>query len=83
MRDEQIEKGEQERKAAAQGALGPKEGTVAEGISIPTEASGSRIGAPAKPLAAPPPGTLTFSPQPAADTTVPEKGERNGDGKAR
>lgn len=83
VRDEQIEKGEQERKAAAQGALGPKEGTVAEGISIPTEASGSRIGAPAKPLAAPPPGTLTFSPQPAADTTVPEKGERNGDGKAR
>lgn len=83
VRDQGIEKGEPERKAGAQGALGPKEGTVAEGISIPTETSGSRIGPPAEPLAAPPSGTLTFSPQPAADTTVPEKGEKNGDGKAR
>ncbi|MBA5867597.1 MAG: hypothetical protein GDA67_12975 [Nitrospira sp. CR1.3] len=83
VRDEQIEKGEQERKAAAQAVVGPKEGTAAKGKSTPTDGSGSRIGPPAEPLAAPPPGTLTFSPQPAADTTVPEKGEKNGDGKAR
>ncbi|CAI4031669.1 hypothetical protein DNFV4_02088 [Nitrospira tepida] len=83
IRDPGIKKGEPERKAGAQGALGPSEGTVAERISIPTETSGSRIGPPAEPLAAPPPGTLTFSPQPAADTTVPEKGEKKGDGKAR
>jgi hypothetical protein len=83
VRDQGIEKGEQERKAAAQAVVGPKEGTAAKGKSIPTDGSGSRIGPPAEPLAAPPSGTLTFSPQPAADTTVPEKGEKNGDGKAR
>jgi hypothetical protein len=83
VRDQGIEKSEQERKAAAQAVVGPKEGTAAKGMSIPTDGSGSRIGPPAEPLAAPPPGTLTFSPQPAADRTVPEKGEKNGDGKAR
>lgn len=83
VRDHGIEKVEQERKAAAQAVAGPKEGIAAKGKSIPTDGSGSRIGPPAEALVAPPPGTLTFSPQPAADTTVPEKGEKNGDGKAR
>ena len=83
VRDQGIEKGEQERKAAAQGQVAPKDDTVAQGMSIPTDGYGSRTGAPAEALAAPPPGTLTFSPQPAASSMVPQKGEKNGDGKAR
>ena len=83
VRDHGIEKGEQERKAAAQGEVTPKDDTMAKGMSISTDGSGSRTGAPAEALAAPPPGTLTFSPQPSAGNTVPQKAERNGDGKAR
>lgn len=83
VRDPGIEKGEPERKAAAQGEIAPKDDTMAKGTSTATERSGSRTGAPADALAAPPPGTLTFSPQPAAGSTVPPRGEKNADGKAR
>jgi hypothetical protein len=83
IQDAGIKKGELERKAAAQGEVPPKDDTMAKERSMSTDGSGSRTGAPAEALTAPPPGTLTFSPQSAAGTTVPAKGERNADGKPR
>ena len=83
IRDPGIKKGEPERKAAAQGEVAPKDDTMAKGISTPTERSGSRTGAPAEVLAAPPPGALTFSPQSPAGSTGPPKGEKSADGTQR
>jgi len=76
-------KGEQETDASAEKTVSPEDGVASKGMSLPTDGSGSRTGAPAETLATPPPGTLTFSPQSSAGSTVPQKGEKNGDGKAR
>jgi hypothetical protein len=79
IRDPGVKKGEAERKAAAQGQVGPKGDT-----SPATDGSRSQNGIPAGAVAAPPPGTLTFSLQSAAGSTVPPRGgEKNADGKAR
>lgn len=76
-------KGEQETDASVEKIISPENGVAAKGVSLPAVGSGSRTGAPAEALAAPPPGALTFSPQSPAGSTVPPKGEKSADGTQR
>jgi len=83
VRDQSIEKLEHATNVITHGVVAPKDGTRVKSDPVPENTSASRTGAPAEALAAPPPGTLTFSPEPPAGGTVPPKGEKKADGKAR
>lgn len=74
---------EQGTGATVQQVRPPKAGTAAGSASLPENAPGAGTGAPAEALAAPPLGTLTFSPPPSVGSTVPPREEKNVDGTQR